>query len=135
MTSLNTALRFARAQVEVEQQANGSAILRSPEPLRTFARASGEWLVHWAGAAPDRTFLGERSGDDWRRVTYADALHAVRRIGGSLLARGLTPSSPVADPVRQLREPRAAGSWRDACRHSGCANLAGLLADVEGSSS
>jgi feruloyl-CoA synthase len=96
MTPPNTALRFARAQVEVEQRADGSAILRSPEPLRPFARACGEWLVHWAAAAPDRTFLGERSGDGWRSVTYADALDAVRRIGGSLLARGLTPSSPVA---------------------------------------
>ena len=96
MTSLNTTLRFAPAQVEVEQRADGSAILRSPGPLRPFARASGEWLVHWAAAAPDRTFLGERSGDGWRTVTYAGALDAVRRIGGSLLARGLTSSSPVA---------------------------------------
>ena len=96
MTSLNTALRFARAQVEVERRVDGSAILRSREPLRPFARACGEWLVHWAAAAPDRTFLAERSDDGWRYVTYAGALDAVRRIGGSLLARGLTPSSPVA---------------------------------------
>ena len=74
MSSLNTALRFARAQVEFEPRADGSAILRSPEPLRPFARASGEWLVHWAAAAPDRTFLGERAGDGWRRFTYADVL-------------------------------------------------------------
>jgi feruloyl-CoA synthase len=52
--------------------------------------------VHWAATAPDRTFLAERTGDEWRRVTYGDALDAVRRIGGSLLARGLTPSTPVA---------------------------------------
>src|SRR5262245_916372 len=96
MASLPTTLRFARAPVEVEQRADGSAILRSPEPLGSFARACGEWLVHWGAAAPDRTFLGERSGDGWRCVTYAGALDAVRRIGGSLLARGLTSSSPVA---------------------------------------
>src|SRR5262245_32684548 len=96
MTSLNSALRFAPAQVDVEQRADGSAILRSREPLRPFARACGEWLVHWAAAAPDRTFLAERSADGWRCVTYAGALDAVRRIGGSLLARGLKPSSPVA---------------------------------------
>jgi hypothetical protein len=43
---------------------------------RPIARAAGEWLVQWAAAAPDRTFLAERSGDDWRRVTYREALDA-----------------------------------------------------------
>ena len=44
----------------------------------------------------ERRFLAQRAGDDWRRVTYAEAIDAVRRIGGSLLARGLTASTPVA---------------------------------------
>src|SRR5262245_6114312 len=96
VSSLNTGLRFAPARVNVERRADGSAILRSPEALGPYARATGEWLVQWAAAAPDRTFLAERSGDDWRRVTYGKALDAVRRIGGSLLARGLTPATPVA---------------------------------------
>ena len=88
--------RFAPAHVDVERRADGSTVLRSAEPLRPFGRAVGEWLVHWAAAAPDRTFLAERSGDDWRRVTYRNALDAVRRIAGALLARGLTASTPVA---------------------------------------
>ena len=96
MSPLSTSLRFAPASVEIDRRADGSQILRSPEPLRPIARAAGEWLVQWAAAAPDRTFLAERSGDGWRRVTYSDALDAVRRIGGSLLARGLTASTPVA---------------------------------------
>src|SRR6187551_3827690 len=96
MSPLSTSLRFAPAQVEIERRGDGSAILRSPEPLRPIARAAGEWLVQWAAAAPDRTFLAERSGDGWRRVTYSDALDAVCRIGGSLLARGLSASTPVA---------------------------------------
>jgi len=96
MSTFSTSLRFAPARVDVERRTDGSAILRSPEPLAPFTRAVGEWLVQWAAAAPDRTFLAERSGDDWRRISYQDAFVAVRRIGGSLLARGLTPSSPVA---------------------------------------
>ncbi len=96
MSSLGTSLRLAAARVDVERRADESMILRSPDPLRPFSRAVGEWLVHWAAAAPDRTFLAERSGDDWRRLTYRDALAKVRRIGGSLLARGLTSSTPVA---------------------------------------
>src|SRR5262245_15883497 len=96
MTDEITGPRLAPSQVEVERRADGATVLRSPEPLRPFARAVGEWLVRWAAAAPQRCFLAERSGDGWRRITYADALGAVRRIGGSLLARGLTQSTPVA---------------------------------------
>jgi feruloyl-CoA synthase len=96
MSGIVMGRRFAPAFVEVTQRADGSQILRSPDPLRPFARATGEWLVQWAAAAPDRTFLAERSGNDWRRVTYSEALDAVHRIGGSLLARGLTASTPVA---------------------------------------
>ena len=96
MSGVVSGPRFARAQVEVERRADGSSILRSSDALKPFARAVGEWLVHWAAVAPDRTFLAERAGDEWRRVSYADALDAVRRIAGSLLARGLTASTPVA---------------------------------------
>src|SRR5262245_31908826 len=96
MSGLATGPRFAPARVSVEPRADGSTILRSPDALGPYARATGEWLMQWAAAAPDRTFLAERAGDGWRRVTYSDALDAVRRIGGSLLARGLTASTPVA---------------------------------------
>jgi feruloyl-CoA synthase len=95
MSGTARGLRFAPARVDIERRADGSALLRSPEPLGPFARAVGEWLVHWAARAPQRTFLAERSGDDWRRITYAETLDAVRRIGGSLVARGLTSSTPV----------------------------------------
>jgi feruloyl-CoA synthase len=96
MASAVAGPRFAPPRVEVEQRADGSMVLRSPDTLRPFARAVGEWLVQWASLAPDRCFLAQRVGDDWRRVTYAQALDAVRRIGASLLARGLTPATPVA---------------------------------------
>ncbi len=96
MSGVTTGLRFAPAHVAVERRADGSAILRSPERLEPFARATGEWLVQWAAATPDRTFLAERAGDSWRRVTYSESLDAVRRISGSLLTRRLTASTPVA---------------------------------------
>jgi feruloyl-CoA synthase len=95
MPGVAKALRFAPARVDMERRADGTAILRSPDPLGPCARAVGEWLVQWAARTPQRTFLAERSGDGWRHLTYADTLDAVRRIGGSLLARGLTSSTPV----------------------------------------
>jgi len=88
--------RFAPAAVEVERRPDGSTLLRSPQRLGGYARAVGEWLVHWAGQAPDRVFLAERAGDAWRRLTYREALDAVRRVGQALLDRGLDATRPIA---------------------------------------
>jgi len=97
---LHTRLRFAPPEVRVEKRADGATILRSPQPLKPYARAVGDWLVHWHERAPDRTFLAERAGDPgsngWRRVSYRDALSDARRIGQALLNRGLGPGRPVA---------------------------------------
>ena len=93
---LHSSLRFAEARVLVEKRSDGSTILSSPQPLGPYPRALGEWLVHWAEKAPERVFLSERAGDGWRRVSYAEAHDAARRIGESLLARGLSAAQPVA---------------------------------------
>jgi len=78
---LHTRLRYAPAEVHVENRAGGTMVLRSPQTLKPYTRAVGDWLVHWYERAPDRTFIAERKGDAWRRVTYRDALSDVRRIG------------------------------------------------------
>ncbi len=93
---LHTTLEFGTPRVQVEKRADGSVVLRSPDPLGTYPHALGEWLVLWATKTPDRVFLAERTGDAWREVTYAQALKAARRIGQSLLTRGLTASTPIA---------------------------------------
>jgi feruloyl-CoA synthase len=76
-------------------------VLRSRQELGAYPRSLGEHLRRWAQAAPDRTFLAERStgqaaADGWRCVSYRAALDAVERIGSALLARGLGPDRPVA---------------------------------------
>jgi len=93
---LRTRLRFAPAEVRVERRADGTTVLRSPQPLRDYERSVGEWLLRWAKQAPQRVFLAERDGEQWRKVTYAQALDAARRIGQALLERGLGPEKPVA---------------------------------------
>jgi len=93
---LHSRLRFAPATVDVERRADGTVVLRSPQPLRAYEKSVGEWLVKWARQAPERVFLAERAGDTWRRVAYAQALDAARRIGQALLERGLGPEKPVA---------------------------------------
>ena len=93
---LHSKLRFAPAEVEVERRPDGTMVLRSPQPLRPYERCIGEWLVRWARQAPERVFLAERQADAWRKVTYAQALEAARRIGQALLERGLGPEKPLA---------------------------------------
>jgi feruloyl-CoA synthase len=95
-TRLHSRLRFATPEVHVEKRSDGSILLRSPQPLKPYARSVGEWLVRWAREAPDRPFLAERGADGWRRITYREALDSVRRIGEALLARGLNEAKPVA---------------------------------------
>ena len=96
MGVLRSDLRYAPALVDVERRRDGSMLLRSPQPLGTYARCAGVWLADWADKAPHRAFLAERSADGWRKVTYRDALAAVRRIGAALLERGLDAERPLA---------------------------------------
>jgi feruloyl-CoA synthase len=93
---MNGSLRFAPAQVEREQRADGTTLLRSPQQLGACARCVTEWLVQWSDRTPETAFLAERKGDSWRKVSYREAYGAVRRIGQALLDRGLGAERPVA---------------------------------------
>ena len=93
---LHTRLRYAPAEVTVEKRPEGTTILRSPQALKPYTRAVGDWLLHWYERAPDRTFIAERKGEGWRRVSYRDALSDARRIGQALLNLKLDASRPVA---------------------------------------
>jgi feruloyl-CoA synthase len=93
---MQSKLRFAPAAVEVENRRDGSIVLRSPQKLGFYARCVTEWLVKWSDQAPDRTFLAERSGDRWKKLTYRETYGAVRRIGQALLDRNLNAERPVA---------------------------------------
>ncbi|TMH32301.1 MAG: feruloyl-CoA synthase [Betaproteobacteria bacterium] len=88
-------LRLAPARVELERR-GGNIYLRSPQKLAPFARCVTEWLVRWSDKAPERTFLAERKGDGWRKLTYREAYGAVRRISQALLDLGLSAERPVA---------------------------------------
>jgi feruloyl-CoA synthase len=89
---------FATPATLAEHRADGSILLRSPEPLREGARCVGDWLEQWARQAPDNIFLAERAGSDapWTAVTYAQALRQVRAAASWILAEGLGAERPVA---------------------------------------
>src|SRR3954464_782915 len=93
---MHSKLRLAPARVEVDRRSDGSMVLRSPEPLAAPARCVTEWLLKWSDAAPERTFLAERRGEGWRKISYREAYGAARRIGQALLDLKLGPEKPVA---------------------------------------
>jgi feruloyl-CoA synthase len=83
--------------VIVEKRADGSMLLRSPQPLGPYPTKITERLVYWAKQAPDRVLFAQRDATGaWRTVTYAQALQQARAIGQALLARNLSAERPIA---------------------------------------
>jgi feruloyl-CoA synthase len=93
---MKTTLRFAPAQAELQARSDGTMLLRSPQKLAPCARCVTEWLQQWSDRAPERTFLAERKGAGWRRLSYRETYGAARRVGQALLERKLGPERPVA---------------------------------------
>jgi feruloyl-CoA synthase len=82
-------------RLTVERRADGSILLHNPTPLTgVFIDAVGA-VGHWAGRAPDRVWLAERSGEGWRTTTYAEGHERIRAIAGGLAAMGLRRGEPL----------------------------------------
>jgi len=80
-----------------EDRPDGVIRARSPHRLGDYPARLTWCLEHWAAHAPDRTFLAKRDrAGGWRRLTYAETLERVRRIGQALLERGLSAGRPLA---------------------------------------
>ncbi len=92
---------FGVTRVQVRVGAPGTRYVQAELPLGAYARRLSDFLVHWAEAEPERTFmarreqLGEGRTGDWQRISYAQALDAARRIGQALLDRKLSAERPV----------------------------------------
>jgi feruloyl-CoA synthase len=86
---------FASPNVVQESRADGSLVIRSGRGLARIPRAVGVWLEAWSATEPERTFLAEREGRGWRRLTYRQALEGARSVGQALLDRALGPERPL----------------------------------------
>jgi feruloyl-CoA synthase len=87
--------RFAPRSLEVEDRGAGELVIRNTAPFTLdFETATGP-LAHWAKAAPDRTWLAERSGDGWRRVSFAEAAQEVAALAGGLQGAGVVGDRPL----------------------------------------
>ncbi|GAB4350381.1 MAG: feruloyl-CoA synthase [Oricola sp.] len=81
--------------VERKVRPDGAIILTSGRELGPVAGTTGDWLHRWAGEAPDRVFLAERSGTGWREERYGAALAKVRAVAAALVGRGLNADTPI----------------------------------------
>src|SRR5205085_1663378 len=83
---MQSTLRLAPAAVNLERR-GGNTYLRSPQKLPPYSRCVTEWLSRWSDKAPERTFLAERRGEAWRKISYREAYGAARRIGQAVMER------------------------------------------------
>jgi feruloyl-CoA synthase len=90
------AVRLRTSGATVEHLTDGAVRLRSDETLSPYPKVLTDRLAHWAWTSPERTCLAKRNPNgDWRRLTYAQAMTAIRRIGQALLSRNLSADRPV----------------------------------------
>lgn len=86
---------FLPQRAGVRKCSDGVLNMTSPYSLRPGVARSGDWLDHWATETPRAIFLGERSGEGWREITYGEALDQVRALSSALLGLGLNASKPL----------------------------------------
>ncbi|MBT2337083.1 AMP-binding protein [Variovorax paradoxus] len=67
----------------------GDALYATGQSLRPYPQTLLDHLDAWACDAPDRVFLAERDGEEWRAVRYAAARDRVHGIARGLLQDGV----------------------------------------------
>ena len=88
-------LKYLEPKVVVENREDGSIILSSPYPLAEVEVQLGNYLRYWAQHDPHRTFLAERAGEGWHKLSFAKARRQADSISQALLEMGLGPQQPL----------------------------------------
>ncbi len=89
-------IRFWDPEILIDERFDGTIRVRQAGGLGPHADKLTERLLLHAANAPERTYLAERGGEgEWRRLTYAETLDHVRRLGAALLGFGLSAERPL----------------------------------------
>jgi feruloyl-CoA synthase len=81
----------------IVSKSGGNTFLRCENALETYGECLTDRLIHWAKAAPERTWMARRDADgEWIKISYAQAWDKAQRIGQALLDMGLSVDRPVA---------------------------------------
>src|SRR5882724_8144858 len=88
-------IAFAPARVARTADPDGTIRLACTAELGAYDPSLARLFRAAVEAQPDRVFLAERTGDSWRKLTYADARRTVDALAAALMARGLSAQRPV----------------------------------------
>jgi len=88
-------IAFAPAQVKRTADPDGTIRLTCTAELGVYDPSLARLFRSAVEAQPGRVFLAERTGESWRKLTYADARRTVDALAAALLARGLSAERPV----------------------------------------
>jgi feruloyl-CoA synthase len=89
-------IAFAKPQIVSRQADDGTIYLSCALPLAPYPPSLAALFRSAVEQEPDRVFLAERDGADWRRLSYAGARKLVDAIAQALIERGLSAERPVA---------------------------------------
>ena len=91
-------IEWLKRDIAVERRPDGVIVLKSRIPLKAYEKHIPASLAKWAGEAPSRIWLAQRTGPDrqWRKVSFGEAKRTVGGLTQALLNLKLEPGSPVA---------------------------------------
>src|SRR5215217_8653421 len=88
-------ITFAPARATRTTDADGVVRVSCPDPLAPYDPSLARLFRATVEAQPTRTFLQERTGDGWRKLSYEEARHSVDAVAAALIERGLSAERPV----------------------------------------
>jgi len=88
-------IAFAPARVTRTTDPDGTIRLACATPLGAYEPSLARIFRSSVEAQPKRTFLQERAGDGWRKLTYEEARQTVDSLAAALIERGLSAERPV----------------------------------------
>lgn len=78
-----------------DERTDGTTLIWREDALGDYPDRLTDIIDHWAEQRPEHTWMAQRDGDDWRRVSYRELRDSVRRIGQWLLGQNLSDERPL----------------------------------------
>jgi len=88
-------IRFGDVGLEIERCDDGTLILSARAPLEPYEQNLLRRFWHWGEVQADKTWIAERDGEGWRRLTYGEARRDVSAVARWLKTRGVPSSRSV----------------------------------------
>lgn len=85
-----------RLDADAIVRADGTQLIVPRRPPDPYPERLTDSLRHWAGVAPERTYMAQRDASgEWRRLSYGQTLAAVRALASRLRELPLSAERPV----------------------------------------